>query len=72
LRLAYNNTGKSVFAATAFHTMVNISWQLFPINGSYFDPRINGLMMVVAAAVVIAVWGPRTLALRRNVRPVSS
>jgi hypothetical protein len=52
----YNNMGKSVFAATAFHTMMNISWQLFPINGSYFDPRINGLMMVVAAAFVIAVW----------------
>jgi membrane protease YdiL (CAAX protease family) len=68
----YNNTGKSVFAATAFHTMVNISWQLFPINGSYFDPRINGLMMAVAAAVVIGVWGPRALALRRNVRPLSS
>jgi len=68
----YNNTSKSVFAATSFHTTVNISRQLFPINGSYFDPRINGLMMTVAAAVVIAIWGPRTLALRRNVRPVSS
>lgn len=62
----YNNTGKSVFAATAFHTMVNISWQLFPINGSYFDPRVNGLMMVVAAAVVIVVWGPQSLAQHGN------
>lgn len=26
----YNNTGRSVFAVALFHTMINISWQLFP------------------------------------------
>lgn len=67
----YNNTGKSVLAAAAFHTMLNVSWQLFPINGSYFDPRVNGLMMVVAAAVVIVVWGPQSLAQHGNGRRVS-
>jgi uncharacterized protein len=58
----YNNTGKSVFAATLFHAMMNVSWQLFPVDGSYFDPRITGLILTVAAAIVIALWGPRTLA----------
>ena len=31
----YNNTGRSVFVATLFHTMMNITWQLFPTNGDY-------------------------------------
>jgi membrane protease YdiL (CAAX protease family) len=58
----YNNTGKSVFAAAVFHTMANVTWQLFPIHGSYFDPRVHGVIMALAAAVVAVVWGPRTLA----------
>jgi membrane protease YdiL (CAAX protease family) len=52
----YNNTGKCVFAVAVFHTMMNISWQLFPIRGSYFDPRVNGVIMAIAAAVVVGVW----------------
>lgn len=58
----YNNTGKSVFAAALFHAISNVTWQLFPIHGSYFDPRITGLIMAGAAAIVAVVWGPRTLA----------
>jgi membrane protease YdiL (CAAX protease family) len=48
----FNNTGKSVFAAAAFHTMMNLSWQLFPIHGSCFDQRVNGVITALAAAVV--------------------
>ncbi len=58
----YNNTGKSVFAMAVFHTTINVTWQLFPIHGSYFDPRVNGVIMAIAAVVVVTVWGPRTLA----------
>ncbi len=60
----YNNTGKSVFATALFHACGNVSWQLFPINGSHWDPRINGLVTTLAAAVVTAVWGSRTLSRR--------
>jgi uncharacterized protein len=63
----YNNTGKSVFAAALFHTMSNLSWQLFPIHGSDYDPRITGLIVTFAASTVAVVWGPRTLARYRNV-----
>lgn len=56
----YNNMGKSVFAATVFHATINATWQLFPIHGSYFDPRFNGAIMAIAAVVVIAAWGTRT------------
>ena len=42
----YNNTGRSVFVAAVFHAMVNLTWQLFPVNGSYYDPRLSGLIAV--------------------------
>ena len=58
----YNNTGKSVFAATLFHAMRNVSIFLFPIYGSYYDPRIAGLITTFAAVLVTVVWGPQTLA----------
>ena len=60
----YNNTGKSVFAAALFHTTINVTWQLFPIQGSSFDPRVTGAITAFVAAIVIGVWGPRTLARR--------
>jgi uncharacterized protein len=63
----YNNTGRSVFVAALFHTMMNLTWQLFPINGSYFDPRVTGLISAIVAVVVIIVWGPRSLARYSNV-----
>lgn len=59
----YNNTGKSVFSAIAFHAMVNVSeLVLFPVYGSYFNPVIAFLIMAVTAAIVIFLWGPKTLA----------
>ena len=57
----YNNTGRSVFIAALFHSMMNLTWQMFPINGSYYDPRVTGLITAIVAAVVVTVWGPRTL-----------
>jgi hypothetical protein len=61
----YNNNGKSVFVAAVFHAIINLTWQLFPVNGSYYDPRVTGLIAAVVAVVVVIVWGPRTLT-RRN------
>lgn len=57
----YNNTHKSVFGAALFHAMTNVSWQLFPNNGSHYDPRVTGLIVTVCAVFVVARWGPRTL-----------
>lgn len=58
----YNNTGKSVFATAVYHAMMNVSWQLFPVDGSYYDPRITGLIVTFAAVIVAVLWGPNTLA----------
>jgi hypothetical protein len=64
----YNNTGGSVFGAILYHDVDNVSWLMFPNLGSHYDPRVTSLLVLVAASVVTAVWGPRTLA-RGKERP---
>lgn len=49
----FNKTGGSVFAVAMVHAVSNLCWQLFPIQGSWFDPRLNGLIMGVVALIVI-------------------
>ncbi len=58
----YNNTGKSVFAAILFHDMSNVSYALFPNNGSHYDPAITGALIAITAVIVTFLWGPKTLA----------
>ena len=60
----YNNTGKSVFAAALFHATTNVSGVTF---SNYYDPRITGLIVAFAAAIVTVVCGPRTLSRCRSV-----
>ena len=50
----YTHTGKSIFGAAVFHTMINLSWQLFPNNGSHYDPRIFGLITLGFAITMYA------------------
>ncbi len=64
----YNNTGKSVFATAVFHAMLNVTWQLFPVSGSFYDPRITGLIVALAAVIVTFLWGPKNLARYRYAR----
>lgn len=51
----YVHSGRSVFAATVFHAMINLCWQLFPVNGSYYDPRIFGLITACLALVMFTL-----------------
>ena len=64
----YNNTGKSVFAMAVYHATLNVTWQLFPINGSYYDPRITGLIVAFVAVIVTFLWRPESLAQYRYAR----
>jgi len=48
----YQHAGKSVFAATIFHAMINLSWQLFPINGSFYDPQVFAFATLGLAVVM--------------------
>lgn len=61
----YNNTNNNLLTALLFHTMFNLSIQLFPpmeLNGG--DARgfyILTALYVLVAAVVVLVWGAHTL-----------
>jgi len=68
----YNNTGKSVFTAILFHTMVNISNSLFPNYGSHYDPAIAGLITAMIAVIVTFLWGSKTLARYRYAENINS
>lgn len=59
---AYNNTGKSVLSAVLFHDMSNVSWSLFPNNGSNYDPAITGIITAITVVIVAFLWGTKTLA----------
>jgi uncharacterized protein len=54
----FNNTGRSVFGMALFHMTINVTWLLFPVSGSFFDPRVTGLILAAIAASVVMVWGP--------------
>jgi uncharacterized protein len=58
----YDNTGKSVFAASVFHAMSNVSSIML---SSYWDARITGTILASMAMVVIVAWGPSLLFARR-------
>lgn len=47
-------THQSVAAASLFHGTQNLSWQLFPVDGSYFDYGRFGLIMTLVAIIVVA------------------
>ncbi|HEX9333415.1 MAG TPA: CPBP family intramembrane glutamic endopeptidase [Anaerolineales bacterium] len=49
----YIHSGRSVFGAAIFHAMINLSWQLFPNNGSFYDPRVFGLITLCFAIVIL-------------------
>lgn len=56
----YNNTNRSVFAAALVHAMSDLAWQVFPVNGSLYDPRFSGPILALVGILVIVVWGPKT------------
>ena len=62
----YNNTGKSVFAATLFHAMIDVTWVLFPVYGSYYNPEITGIIIIITANIVAFLSKPKTLARYRH------
>jgi len=49
----FNAAGRSVFGAAVLHAVSNLCWQLFPVHGSWFDPRLNGLLLSAVAGALI-------------------
>jgi membrane protease YdiL (CAAX protease family) len=64
----YNKTGKSVLAASLFHTMDSVSWALFPNFGSHYNPFITSMISGLTAIGVILVGRPNKLARNRYAR----
>lgn len=50
----YLRCGASVAAVASFHAVSNLCWQLFPIHGSYYDPKVFGLVAMTVALVIAA------------------
>jgi membrane protease YdiL (CAAX protease family) len=55
----FNNTGRSVFGMALFHMTLNVTWYLFPIQGSFYDFHVTGLIMAAVVAIVVVVWMPQ-------------
>jgi hypothetical protein len=53
----FNQTGGSVFGMILFHMTINVTWLLYPVGNSFFDPRVTGLILAAIAASVVLVWG---------------
>ncbi len=49
----YNAAGRSVTAVALYHSVSNLCWQLYPIGGSHFDPRVSGLITLVVAVAMV-------------------
>jgi hypothetical protein len=61
----YIYSDKSVFVVAVFHAMTNLCWQLFPNDGSLYDPRVFGLITLCLALAILSADRLRT---RSNLR----
>ena len=56
------NTGQSVFIAALFHTTTNLAWGLIANYGSFYDPLVMLIILILLAVTIVMLWGPSTLA----------
>jgi len=60
----YLHAGRSVFAVSLLHALSNVCWQIFPVHGSFFEPRVTGM---IAAGVAVALFlGERIVTVRNS------
>jgi membrane protease YdiL (CAAX protease family) len=57
----YNASGRSLGATVIGHAAYNTAWQLFPNNGSGYEPWITAAVTCILALVVVGLYGPATL-----------
>lgn len=50
--IIYSRTNQSVFGCVLLHTMINVSWVMFPNYGSHYDPVITGMITVIVALIL--------------------
>ncbi|MEZ5997188.1 MAG: CPBP family intramembrane glutamic endopeptidase [Hyphomonas sp.] len=49
----YNWCGRSALVAVLYHALSNLCWQLYPVDGSWFDPKISGLLTLALALCLV-------------------
>lgn len=52
----YERTGHSVFLMSVYHAISNTCWQLYPVQGTFYDPRINAAMSVLLVLIIVRPW----------------
>jgi membrane protease YdiL (CAAX protease family) len=61
----YNNTGRCLFSAVVFHTLLNVGrLVLYPTIGSHYDTTYQATgytIAIIMAAIVVLIWGAKTL-----------
>jgi membrane protease YdiL (CAAX protease family) len=62
----YNNTNQSIFAAAFFHTVGNLSHELFRVMPTDASPSLNGFVILTAlyyltALVIVGIYGAKSL-----------
>ncbi|GAA4000911.1 hypothetical protein GCM10022631_09510 [Deinococcus rubellus] len=50
----YTHAGSSVLTSVLFHTMINVGIGAFPLNGSHYDPRVTGLILL--GVILLVAW----------------
>jgi hypothetical protein len=55
----FDRTGRSVFAMVIYHTTINATWLLYPVDGSFFDPRVTAPILAALAIGVTLIGTQR-------------
>jgi uncharacterized protein len=63
----FENSNKSIFIAVLLHTMFNVSWALFPLSGSFYDPFITFVILAVAVGLIGTKYPFRFFKLRTKI-----
>ena len=65
----YLASGRALSAPILYHAMINITWQVYPVRGSFYDPRVTSMLTALVALVLLTVTRGQ---LRRAGRPRAS
>jgi membrane protease YdiL (CAAX protease family) len=57
----YNNTNRSVLVAMLFHTSINASYWIIPINATSFGPLYYTIFLSLATIIVVFTFGSNNL-----------
>lgn len=62
----YMGSGRQVPVAVLFHAMINVTYVLFPVDGSHYDPAVTSVILAALVAAVLFLPGENSLARFRS------